>query len=135
MHVFAESLSSESSIAFSTVLTFLFSVILGVSIGVLSVLGYQRCRRSGQSSQTETEMETTATVMYEEPGKFKPDPHTQGNLAYGHVQDTGRQQSTVSTQPPTEVRGQLYEELDEFKPDPHTQGNVAYGHVQFSQYR
>ena len=86
MHVFAESLSSESSIALSTVLSFLFSVVLGVSIGVFSVLGYQRCRRSGQSSQSETEMKTPTAVVYEEPGGIKPDPHTQGNLAYGHVQ-------------------------------------------------
>ena len=68
--------------------------------------------------------------VYEEPDKVNPDPHTEGNLAYGHVQHTGRQQSS---QPPTELREQMYEEPENFKPDPHTQGNVAYGHVQFTQ--
>ena len=62
--------------------------------------------------------------VYEEPDDLKPDPHTEGNLAYGHVQHTGRQQSS---QPPTELRGQVYEEPENFKPDPHTEGNVAYG--------
>ena len=60
----------------------------------------------------------------------KPDPLTEGNLAYGHVQHTGRQQSS---QPPTELRGQVYEEPENFKPDPRTQGNVVYGQVQFTQ--
>ena len=66
--------------------------------------------------------------VYEDPDDLKPDPHTEGNLAYGHVEHTGRQQSS---QPPTELRGQVYEEPENFKPDPHTQGNVAYGQVQF----
>ena len=52
----------------------------------LFAFGYQRCRRSGQSSQTETEMKTPTAVVYEEPECIKPDPHTQGNVAYGHVQ-------------------------------------------------
>ena len=69
-------------------LTFFLTLVLGVSIGVLSVLGYQRCRRSGQSSQTETEMQTPTAVVDEEPGAIKPDPHTQENLAYEHVQFT-----------------------------------------------
>ena len=68
--------------------------------------------------------------VYEEPDDLKPDPHTEGNLAYGHVQHTRRQQSS---QPPTELRGQMYEEPENFKPDHHTQGNVAYGRVQFTQ--
>ena len=68
--------------------------------------------------------------VYEDPDDLKPDPHTEGNLAYGHVQHTGRQQSS---QPPTELRGQMYEEPENFKPDPHTQGNVAYGQVQFTE--
>ena len=88
----------------------LFSVVLGIFIGVFSVLGYQRHRRSVKSSpQTETELQTTVFAMYDEPEDFKPDPHTEGNLAYGHVQHTGRQQSL---QPPTELRGQMYEEID-----------------------
>ena len=74
-------------VATAVCLTFLLTLVLGVSIGVLSVLGYQsqRCRRSGQSSQTETEMMTPTAVVYEEPVVIKPDPHTQGNVAYGHV--------------------------------------------------
>ena len=64
--------------------------------------------------------------VYKQVDDVKPDPHTEGNLAYGHVQHTGRQQSS---QPPTELRGQVYEEPDNFEPDPHTQGNVAYGQV------
>ena len=68
--------------------------------------------------------------VYEQVDNLKPDPHTEGNLAYGHVQHTGRQQSS---QPPTELREQVYEEPENFKPDPHTQGNVAYGQVQFTQ--
>ena len=79
-------ISTEASIAIAVSLTFLLTLVLGVSIGVLSVLGYQRCRRSGQSSQTETEMKTPTAAEYEEPVVSKPDPHTQGNVAYGHVQ-------------------------------------------------
>ena len=65
--------------------------------------------------------------LYEEVDDLKPDPHTEGNLAYGHVQHTGRQQSS---QPPTELRGQMYEEPENFEPDPHTQRNAAYDHTQ-----
>ena len=74
------------SVAIAVSLTFLLTLVLGVSIGVLSVLGYQRCRRSGQfSPQTGTEMQTPTTVVYEEPDLIKPDPHTHKNVAYGHV--------------------------------------------------
>ena len=52
-HMFAESLSCEGYIVLSAVPILLFSMVLGVSIGVLSVLGYQRCRRSVRSSQSE----------------------------------------------------------------------------------
>ena len=79
------SLSTGASIALATVLTFLLTLVLGVSIGVFSVLGYQRCRRSDHSS-SQTEMETPTAVVYEEPEGIKPDPQTQANLAYGHVQ-------------------------------------------------
>ena len=75
-------------VATAVCLMFLLTLVLGVSIGVLSVLRYQRCRRSGQSSQTETEMRTPTAVVYEEPVVIKPDPHTQGNVAYGHVHFT-----------------------------------------------
>ena len=75
-------------VATAVCLTFLLTLVLGVSIGVLSVLGYQRCRKSGQSSQTGTEMMTPTAVVYEKPVVIKPDPHTQGNVAYGHVHFT-----------------------------------------------
>ena len=81
-------ISAEVSIALTFILTFLLTLVLGVSIGVLSVLGYQRCRRSGQSSQTETEMETPTAAEFEEPVVVKPDPQTQENVAYEHVQFT-----------------------------------------------
>ncbi len=55
--------------------------------------------------------------VYEDPDAFKVDPHTQDNLAYGHVQQSAQ------------LKGPIYEDI---KPDPHTQGNVAYGHVQFN---
>ncbi len=53
--------------------------------------------------------------VYEDPDAFKLDPHTQDNLAYGHVQQSAKLQG-----------GPIYEDI---KPD---QGNLAYGHVQFS---
>ena len=74
-------LSTEASVGLTFALTFLLILVLGVSIGVLSVLGYQRCRRSGQSSQTETEMKTPTANVYEESEDIKPDPQTQENLA------------------------------------------------------
>ncbi len=52
--------------------------------------------------------------VYEDPDAFKLDPHTQDNLAYGHVQQS------------VKLQGPIYEDI---KPDPHTQGNIAYGHV------
>ena len=55
--------------------------------------------------------------VYEDPDAFKVDPHTQNNLAYGHVQQSAQ------------LKGPIYEDI---KPDPHTQGNLAYGHVQFN---
>ncbi len=55
--------------------------------------------------------------VYEDPDAFKLEPHTQDNLAYGHVQQSAK------------LQGPIYEDI---KPDPHTQGNLAYGHVQFS---
>ncbi len=57
--------------------------------------------------------------VYEDPDVFKVDPHTQDNLAYGHVQQSAQ------------LKGPIYEDI---KPDPHTQGNTAYGHVQFNSF-
>ncbi len=47
--------------------------------------------------------------VYEDPDAFKVDPHTQDNLAYGHVQQSAQ------------LKGPIYEDI---KPDPHTQGNT-----------
>ncbi len=55
--------------------------------------------------------------VYKDPGAFKLEPHTQDNLAYGHVQQSAK------------LQGPVYEDI---KPDPRTQGNISYGHVQFS---
>ncbi len=49
--------------------------------------------------------------VYEDPDAFKVDPHTQDNLAYGHVQQSAQ------------LKGPIYEDI---KPDP------AYGYVQFN---
>ncbi len=69
------------------VLTFVFTLVVGVSIGVLSVLAVNKCKRSERTSETETETEMRPPpVIYEEPDGIKPDPQTQGNTAYGHVQ-------------------------------------------------
>ena len=59
---------------------------MGVVIGVLSVLVVNKCRRSKNITlQTETEMRPPPAI-YEEPDNVKPDPQTQGNMAYGHVE-------------------------------------------------
>ena len=78
-------LSREAEIALSVSVTFLLTLVLGVSIGALIVLAVNKCRRSEKVTlQTETEMRQPP-VIYEEPGDIKPEPHTQGNLAYGHI--------------------------------------------------
>ncbi len=81
--LFLATLSHEAVIALTFALTFLVTMALGVSIGVLIVLAVNKCRRV--TLQTETEMRPPP-VIYEEPDAIKPEPQTQGNLAYGHVQ-------------------------------------------------
>ncbi len=79
-------LSPEAAIALTFALTFLLTLVLGVSIGTLSALAINKCRRN-QKINLETETEIRPPVaIYEEPDSIKPEPHTQGNLAYGHVQ-------------------------------------------------
>ncbi len=79
-------LSTEAAVGLSVVLTFVLTVVMCVSIGVLSVLIVNKCRRSERITlQTETEMRPPPAI-YEEPDNVKPDPQTQGNMAYGHVQ-------------------------------------------------
>ncbi len=86
--LFLATLSCEAAVALSVTLTFLVTLVVGVSIGVLIVLAVNKYRRSEKITlQTETEMRPPP-VIYEEPDsiKIKPEPQTQGNLAYGHVQ-------------------------------------------------
>ncbi len=86
--LFLATLSREAVIALTFALTFLVTMALGVSIGVLIVLAVNKCRRSENihvTLQTETEM-IPPPVIYEEPDAINPEPQTQGNLAYGHVQ-------------------------------------------------
>ena len=62
-------------------------MVVGVSIGALSVLVVNKCRKSEKITlETETEMIAPSIAIYEEPDSIKPEPQTQGNLAYGHVQ-------------------------------------------------
>ncbi len=82
----AVTLSRNAAIAVTFVLTFVLTLVVGVSIGVLSVLAVNKCRRSEKITlQTETEMRPPPAI-YEEPEDIKPEPQTQGNMAYGHVQ-------------------------------------------------
>ncbi len=80
------SLSFGESVALAVILTFLFTLVVGVSIGVFIVLAVNKCRRSENITlQSETEM-IPPPVIYEEPDAIKPDPFTQGNVAYELVQ-------------------------------------------------
>ncbi len=66
-------------------MTFFLTLVLGVAISVFIVLAVNKCKRSDKITlQTETEMRQPP-VIYEEPEDIKPEPHTQGNLAYGHI--------------------------------------------------
>ena len=82
-------LSREAVIALTFSLTFLLTLVVGVSIGIFSMLVVNKCRKSQKITlQTETEMIPPPVAIYEDPDsiKIKSEPHTQGNLAYGHVQ-------------------------------------------------
>ncbi len=79
-------LEDTYSVALAVILTFLFTLVVGVSIGILIVLAVNKCRRSENITlQTETEMRPPP-VIYEDPDDIKPDPFTQGNVAYELVQ-------------------------------------------------
>ena len=72
--------------AISVIVTFLLTLALGISIGVLFVLAVNKYRKSEKVTlQTETEMGQPPVAIYEDLDVVKPDPRTQGNLAYGHV--------------------------------------------------
>ena len=87
LYVFTESLSRESFIAIIAASVFAFSVVLGVCIGVLCVLGCQRCRRSDhRPSKIEIEMKKPVEAVYEDPDNVKPRLNIQGNVSYGHPQ-------------------------------------------------
>ena len=78
---------TSAEIAISVIISSILTLVLGIIIGVVSVLLYNKCRRvTGQSSsQPPTELKQVGPI-YEEPEDFKPDPNTEGNVAYGHVQ-------------------------------------------------
>ncbi len=77
-----EGLSIDDRLILAIILTFLLTLVVGVSISVLSVLAVNKWRRSEKITlKTETEMRPPPGVQE----NTKPDPHTQGNLAYGHV--------------------------------------------------
>ena len=124
------------TIAISVIVSFILILVLCIVIGVVSVLLYNKCRRgTGQSS--------SQPPIYEDPDEVTPDPNTEGNVAYGHVQQLNsgghnrRGTGQSYSQPPTELKqvGPIYEEPEDFKPDPNTEGNVAYGHVQPLHHR
>ncbi len=70
--------------AISVIVTFLLTLALG-SIGVLIVLAVNKYRRS-EKVTVQTEMRPPPVAIYEDPDVVKPDPRTQGNLAYGNIQ-------------------------------------------------
>ena len=115
-------------------------VIIIVAAGHGGVYCCYKYKKGSSSSQLPTEM----GPVYEDPDEIKPDPNTEGNIAYGLVQPrlnraghSRRGTGQSSSQPPTEMNqvGPIYEEPEDFKPDPNTEGNVAYGHVQPQHYR
>ncbi len=64
-------------------LTLFVGVLVTVLINLVIVYTYKRSKKI--TLETETEM-LPPPVIYEEPDAIKPDPNTQGNVAYGHVQ-------------------------------------------------
>ena len=69
-------------------------VIIAVSAGLGCICGYyyyKHKRVTGLlSSQPPTELIQVGPI-YEEPEDFKPDPNTEGNVAYGHIHNRHRQ--------------------------------------------
>ena len=115
-------------------------VIIIVAAGLGGVYCCYEYKKGSSSSQVPAEM----GPVYEDPDEVKPDPNTEGNIAYGHVQPwlnraghSRRGTGQSSSQPPTEMNqvGPIYEEPEDFKPDPNTEGNVACGHVQPQHHR
>ena len=102
--------------------------IVIVAAGLGGVYCCYKYKKGSSSSQVPTEM----GPVYEDPDEVEPNPNTEGNIAYGHVQPRLSTAGHSRRQPPTEMNqvGAIYEEPEEFKPDPNTEGNVAYGHVQ-----
>ena len=113
-------------------------VIIVVIAGLGSISGYYCYKHRRGVSNSSSQLPTEMGPVYEDPDEVKPDPTTEGNVAYGHVQQLNRggrnRRGTgqSSSQTPAELKqvGPIYEEPEDFKPDPNTEGNVAYGHVQ-----
>ena len=78
---------TSAEIAISVIISSILTLVLGTIISVVSVLLYNKCRRvtSQSSSQPPAELKQVGPI-YEEPEDFKPDPNTEGNVAYEHVQ-------------------------------------------------
>ena len=51
----------------------------------INTAGHSRRVTGQSSSQPPTELKQVGPI-YEDPEDFKPDPNTEGNVAYGHVQ-------------------------------------------------
>ena len=75
-------LSIEGRLALAVILTIL---LIGVTFGVLIVIAVIKVRRSKKKTETESEVISPA-VIYEDPEDIKLDLHTQGNVAYKHMQ-------------------------------------------------
>ena len=120
-------------------------IVLVIIIVAAGLGGVYCCYKYKQgTSSSSSQLPTEMGPVYEDPDEVKPDPNTEGNLAYGHVQPrlntaghSRRGTGQSPSQPPTELKqvGPIYEEPEDFKPDPNTEGNVAYGHVQPRHYR
>ena len=81
---------SDSIIAIAVVVAALLTMILTVTVTLLSVLGYLKWRkvRKVNEQSTTADLQTTNPI-YDEPENFSPpDPSTEVNIAYGHVQFT-----------------------------------------------
>ncbi len=96
---FPTELLFDVRLVLAVIFTFLLTLVLGVSIGLLIVRAVIKYKISENIDVTlQTEMRSPP-VIYEEPDAIKPN-HIQGNLTY-----------------------------ETFQRDPQTEGNVAYGNV------
>ena len=79
-----------TAVGITFVLTFIFSLALGIIIGVISVYFYNKFRKRPPTPDGDVELRDTpaAAAIYEEPEVMKKeteDIETSGNVAYGPV--------------------------------------------------